>query len=84
MPTGTIVFFHSRKGYGFIKQEDSSTDVFVHMDDVGGPDLTEGEAVEFEIETAPKGPRATNVKRIAGDSGDATDADASDEPSETE
>ena len=54
------------------------------MDDVEGPDLTEGEAVEFEIETAPKGPRATNVKRIAGDSGDATDADASDEPSETE
>ncbi|HII51926.1 MAG TPA: cold shock domain-containing protein [Halobacteriales archaeon] len=83
MPTGTIVFFHSRKGYGFIKQEDSSTDVFVHMDDVDGPDLTEGEVVEFEIETAPKGPRATNVKRIAGDSAEAIEADDS-ESSETE
>ena len=83
MPTGTIVFFHSRKGYGFIKQEDSSTDVFVHMDDVDGPDLTEGEVVEFEIETAPKGPRATNVKRIACDSAEAIEADDS-ESSETE
>ena len=67
MPTGTIVFFHSRKGYGFIKQEDSSTDVFVHMDDVEGPDLTEGEVVDFDIEQAPKGPRATNVKRVVSD-----------------
>ena len=75
MPTGTIVFFHSRKGYGFIKQEDSSTDVFVHMDDVEGPDLTEGEAVEFEIETAPKGPRATNVKRIEADDSESSETE---------
>jgi len=65
MPTGTVAFFHSRKGYGFIKQEDSSADVFVHMDDVDGSDLTEGESVEFDIEQAPKGPRATNVKRLS-------------------
>jgi CspA family cold shock protein len=65
MPTGTVAFFHSRKGYGFIKQEDSSADVFVHMDDVDGEDLTEGEVVDFDIEQAPKGPRATNVKRLS-------------------
>ena len=64
MPTGTIAFFHSRKGYGFIETEDSEEDVFVHMDDVEGPDLEEGEEVEFDIENAPKGPRATNVRRL--------------------
>ena len=75
MPTGTIVFFHSRKGYGFIKQEDSSADVFVHMDDVDGPDLTEGEVVDFDIEQAPKGPRATNVKRVASDDSESSEAE---------
>jgi CspA family cold shock protein len=74
MATGTIVFFHSRKGYGFIKQEDSSADVFVHMDDVDGEDLTEGEVVDFDIEQAPKGLRATNVKRV-----DADDSESSEE-----
>mgnify|MGYP001191043430 FL=1 len=75
MPTGTIVFFHSRKGYGFIKQEDSSADVFVHMDDVEGPDLTEGEVVDFDIEQAPKGPRATNVKRVASDDSESSETE---------
>ena len=75
MPTGTIVFFHSRKGYGFIKQEDSSADVFVHMDDVDGPDLTEGEVVDFDIEQAPKGLRATNVKRVDADDSESSEAE---------
>ena len=75
MPTGTIVFFHSRKGYGFIKQEDSSADVFVHMDDVEGPDLTEGEVVDFDIEQAPKGLRATNVKRVDADDSESSEAE---------
>jgi CspA family cold shock protein len=34
------------------------------MEDVGGPDLEEGQDVEFEIEDAPKGPRATNLTRL--------------------
>jgi len=64
MPTGTVVFFHDRKGYGFIETEDSDEDVFFHMDDVEGPDLEEGESVSFDIEAAEKGPRATNVQRV--------------------
>ena len=63
MATGEVDFFHDRKGYGFISTDDSDDDVFVHMDDVEGADLEEGQAVEFDIEDAPKGPRATNVKR---------------------
>jgi len=64
MPTGTVAFFHDRKGYGFIETEDADEDVIVHMDDVEGPDLEEGEEVEFDIEQADKGPRAANVRRV--------------------
>jgi len=64
MATGTVSFFHDRKGYGFIETDDSDDDVFFHMEDVGGPDLEEGEEVEFEITSGQKGPRAANVKRL--------------------
>jgi len=64
MATGTVAFFNERKGYGFIETEDADDDVFFHMEDVGGPDLEEGQEVEFDIEDADKGPRATNVKRV--------------------
>lgn len=60
---GTVDFFHNDGGYGFIDTEDSEQDVFFHMEDVGGEDLEEGEEVEFTIEEAEKGPRATNVVR---------------------
>ncbi len=63
MAKGTVDFFHDRKGYGFIQSDDADDDVFFHMEDVGGPDLEEGEDVEFDIDDAPKGPRAKNVKR---------------------
>jgi CspA family cold shock protein len=64
MPSGTVAFFHDRKGYGFIETEEADDDVFFHMEDVGGPDLEEGQEVEFEIEEAEKGPRAVNVTRL--------------------
>ena len=64
MPTGTVEFFHDRKGYGFIETDDADEDVFFHMEDVGGPDLEEGQEVEFEIQEADKGPRAVNLERL--------------------
>lgn len=64
MATGTVTFFHDRKGYGFIETEESDDDVFFHMDDVGGDDLEEGQELEFSIEQSPKGPRATNITRL--------------------
>ena len=63
MANGKVDFFHDTGGYGFITTEDEDDDVFFHMEDVGGPDLEEGESIEFDIEQAPKGPRATNVVR---------------------
>jgi CspA family cold shock protein len=64
MPTGTVTFFHDRKGYGFIETDDADEDVFFHMEDVGGADLEEGQEVEFEIEEADKGPRAVKLERL--------------------
>jgi CspA family cold shock protein len=64
MATGTVEFFHDRKGYGFIETEDADEDVFFHMEDVGGPDLEEGQDVEFDIEDADQGPRAVNLQRL--------------------
>jgi CspA family cold shock protein len=63
MANGKVDFFNDTGGYGFISTEDADDDVFFHMEDVGGPDLEEGQEIEFDIEQAPKGPRATNVVR---------------------
>jgi len=63
MANGKVDFFNDTGGYGFIETEDADEDVFFHMEDVGGPDLEEGQDVEFDIEQAPKGPRATNLQR---------------------
>lgn len=66
MPKGTVKWFNSKKGFGFIKKEDG-TDVFVHYTGVVGEGfktLSEGDSVEFEIEDSDKGPRAIDVKII--------------------
>jgi CspA family cold shock protein len=63
MANGTVDFFNTTDGYGFISTEDADADVFFHMFDIGGADLNEGTEIEFDIEQAPKGPRATNVVR---------------------
>jgi CspA family cold shock protein len=64
MANGKVDFFNDTGGYGFIATDDSDDDVFFHMEDVGGEDLTEGTEIEFDIQQAPKGPRATNVVRV--------------------
>jgi len=63
--TGTVKWFSAEKGYGFIRREDG-TDVFVHHSGIEGSgfkSLNEGEKVEFEILTEPKGLKAYNVVR---------------------
>ncbi len=63
MANGSVDFFNDTGGYGFISTEDADEDVFFHMEDIGGADLVEGTDIEFDIEQAPKGPRATNIVR---------------------
>ena len=63
MAEGTVKFFNSNKGYGFIEQEDGP-DVFFHHSNINMPgfkSLNEGDRVTFEIEQGQKGPTAVNV-----------------------
>ena len=63
MPQGTVKWFNSEKGFGFIEVEGRS-DVFVHrseVKDLSFQGLTEGEFVQFELKSGPKGDQAANV-----------------------
>jgi CspA family cold shock protein len=67
MTKGTVKWFNSRKGYGFITVEDQEDDVFVHYSAIQGGDdefktLYEGDVVEFDIVEGKKGPQAENVE----------------------
>ena len=62
---GTVKWFNSRKGFGFISTEEGS-DVFVHYSALSGRDddyktLNENDKVEFEIVEGQKGPQASDV-----------------------
>ncbi|SEW02728.1 cold-shock protein [Halobacterium jilantaiense] len=64
MARGTVDSFNEQKGYGFIESDDADEPVFVHVADVGGPALREGQEVAFDVERAAGGPRATNLTRL--------------------
>jgi cold shock protein len=60
---GTVKWFNNEKGFGFIEIE-GGKDVFVHSSAISGSgykSLDEGQKVQFDVETGPKGPQATNV-----------------------
>ncbi len=64
MTTGTVKFFNTTKGFGFIAPEDGSKDVFVHVSAVESSDLghlVEGQKVEFDIQPDARGPKAVNL-----------------------
>ena len=66
MATGTVKWFNSEKGYGFISQEDGP-DVFVHFSAIQGEgykNLEENQRVEFELTQGQKGPQAANVRVV--------------------
>ncbi|MRG86313.1 cold-shock protein [Salinibacillus xinjiangensis] len=65
MATGTVKWFNSEKGYGFIEVE-GSDDVFVHYSAIQGEGfktLEEGQSVTFDVEEGQKGPQAANVEK---------------------
>ena len=69
MPQGKVKWFNEEKGYGFITPDDGSKDLFVHHSDIdmeGFRKLAEAQAVEFEVGSSDKGPKATNVKPPGG------------------
>jgi len=64
MAEGTVKWFNSDKGFGFIQPDDGGDDLFVHHSEIrtsGYATLDEGQKVGFEVGQGRKGPCATNV-----------------------
>ena len=64
--TGTVKWFDSKKGYGFIELE-GSDDIFVHFSDIieeGYKSLKDGQKVNFEVEKDDNGEKAKNVTKV--------------------
>jgi len=66
---GTVKWFNSEKGFGFIEQQDGGKDVFVHFRQVNNPnggrvELADGQNVTFELSEGQKGPEAQNVTAV--------------------
>jgi len=67
MATGTVKWFNTKKGYGFIAPDDGDKDVFVHVTEVqnaGLPGLAEGQRISFEVMEEPKGLKAIGLATV--------------------
>ncbi|AMO59987.1 cold-shock protein [Mycolicibacterium phlei] len=67
MAQGTVKWFDSDKGFGFIAPDDGAKDVFVHFSEIQGNgyrSLDENQRVEFTVEQGAKGPQATGVTTL--------------------
>ncbi len=67
MATGTVKWFNSEKGYGFIAPDDGSADLFAHFSAITGEgfkELREDQKVEFDAERGPKGMQAANIRPL--------------------
>ncbi|SER84713.1 cold-shock protein [Pedobacter rhizosphaerae] len=60
MATGTVKFFNESKGFGFIIEDGSKKEIFVHVSGLKN-DIREGDVVNFEVQQGKKGENAVNV-----------------------
>ena len=70
MPAGTVKYFNAAKGFGFITADGGGPDVFVHATAVEKAELaplTEGQRLNYEIESDPKGQKAVKLTTVSGE-----------------
>lgn len=76
MSSGIVKWFSNAKGYGFILADESEEDIFAHFSAIemdGYKTLKEGQKVEFDVTTGPKGLQAANIRyESAGEDGSAS------------
>lgn len=64
MKTGTIKFFNATKGYGFIVEDGTNAEIFLHVTGLVDQPVNSGDKVSFEVAEGRKGLNAVNVKKI--------------------
>jgi len=64
MQTGVVKFFNESKGYGFIVEDDTNRDIFVHVTGLNGIMLREKDRVQFEVVDGKKGLNAAKVTKL--------------------
>ena len=62
MQTGVVKFFNETKGFGFIVDDQTGEEVFVHVTGLDGTKIRQDDRVSFEVTDGKKGPNAINVK----------------------
>lgn len=67
MQTGVVKFFNEGKGYGFIVEDDTNRDIFVHVTGLDGLILREKDRVQFEVVDGKKGLNAVKVQKVESD-----------------
>jgi len=63
MQTGKVKFFNETKGFGFIVDDQTGEEIFVHVTGLAGVTIRENDAVTFEVTDGKRGPNAVNVRK---------------------
>ena len=64
MSIGVVKWFSESKGYGFITDDESKEDIFVHASSINGSKLSDGNRVEFKVTNGKKGLKAVDVRKV--------------------
>ncbi|WP_400194192.1 cold-shock protein [Hymenobacter sp. B81] len=64
MKTGTVKFYNESKGFGFITEDATKEDFFVHITGLGGLQIQQHDRVEFDTREGRKGINAVNIKKL--------------------
>ncbi|SDL61839.1 cold-shock protein [Siphonobacter aquaeclarae] len=65
MQTGTVKFYNESKGFGFIVDDATGQDIFVHVTGLNGLQIRQNDRVSYETISGKKGVNAVNVKKLA-------------------